>query len=90
VREGRERRGMQAGPGSRDVTETSVGTKYKKEVARAASFFYGCTRAQHLRPYPIYLARRREADPASSHRTSRTADESTDCPADIQQNNQVG
>ena len=31
---------MQAGPGSRDVTETSVGTRYKKEVAKAASFFY--------------------------------------------------
>ena len=52
VREGRERSGMQAGPGSRDVTETSVGTKYKKEVAKAASFFYGCTRAQHLRALP--------------------------------------
>ena len=46
--------------------------------------------AQHLRPYLIYLAEPREADPGSSHRTSRMADESTDCPVDIQRNNPVG
>jgi hypothetical protein len=40
--------------------------------------------------YLIYLAEPREADPGSSHRTFRTADESTDYPADIQRNNQVG
>jgi len=40
--------------------------------------------------YLICFAELREADPESSHRKSRTADESTDYLADIQRNNQVG
>jgi hypothetical protein len=78
----------------------SVGTRYKKEVAKAASFFYcACEHSTLVLPltqhctcvlYLIYLAEPMEADPGSSHRTSRMADESTDYPADIQRNNQVG
>jgi len=53
-------------------------------------FFVGAREHSTRVLYLIYLAEPMEAGPESSHRTSRTADESTDCPADIQRNNPVG